>query len=227
MWWQQFWEQVYTCLIAKERWKLILEGIGNTIVIALGAVLIGTVIGAALALMRVSKSRLLRGISLVYITVIRGVPVVTQLLIFSFVVFAPLGWNKLHIAIVAFGINSGAYCAEIFRAGIQGVNAGQMEAGRSLGLSKTQTMVAIIIPQAFRAVLPTYTNEFVVLVKETSVAGYIAIRDLTKVGDAIRNATYNAWIPLFAVAVIYLVMTLGLSRLFAVLERRLARSDRG
>ncbi|MDD2956147.1 MAG: amino acid ABC transporter permease [Oscillospiraceae bacterium] len=227
MWWQKLWEQIETCLIAKDRWKLILEGVGNTIIIALGAILIGTVIGAVLALMRVSQSRLLRGISTVYITVIRGVPVVTQLLIFSFVVFAPLGWNKLHIAVVAFGINSGAYCCEIFRAGIQGVNAGQMEAGRSLGLSKAQTMLSIIVPQAFRAVLPTYTNEFVVLVKETSVAGYIAIRDLTKVGDAIRNATYNAWVPLFAVAIIYLIMTLGLSRLFAVLERRLARSDRG
>ncbi len=219
--------EIYRNLIADDRWKLILEGLGNTIVIALGAIVIGTIIGALLALMRVSNNRLLKGIALTYITIIRGIPVVTQLMIFSFVVFPPLGLSKLTIAIIGFGVNSGAYVAEIFRAGIQGVGIGQMEAGRSLGFSKAQTMRYIIVPQAFKAVLPTYTNEFVVLIKETSVAGYIAIRDLTKVSDMIRNATYNAWVPLLAAAIIYLILTLGLSRLFAALERRMARSDRG
>ncbi|MEF9853697.1 MAG: amino acid ABC transporter permease [Hydrogenoanaerobacterium sp.] len=220
-------QEIYRNLIAENRWKLILEGLSNTIIIALGAIIIGTVIGAVMALMRVSRSKILNGISFVYITVIRGVPVVTQLMIFSFIIFAKTGMPKLLIATIGFGINSGAYVAEIFRAGIQGVGVGQVEAGRSLGLSGGQTLRSIILPQAFKAVLPTYTNEFVVLIKETSIAGYVTIRDLTKVSDMIRNTTYNAWVPLFAAAIIYLALTLGLSQLFAVLERKMARSDRG
>ena len=190
---------IYQNLIAMDRWKLILEGLGTTIIIALGAIVIGTLIGAAMALMRVSGNRVL----------------------------APTGMPKLAIAIVSFGVNSGAYCAEIFRAGIQGVPLGQTEAGRSLGLGRAQTMWSIVIPQAVKAVLPTYTNEFVVLIKETAVASYIALMDLTKASDMIRNATFNAWVPLLSAAVIYLCLTLGLSSLFARLERRLARSDRG
>lgn len=220
-------DAIYQNLVANDRWKLILTGLGNTIVIALGAIVIGTLIGAVMALMRVSKNKILSGISFVYITVVRGVPVVTQLMIFSFIIFASQGVSKLMIAIIAFGVNSGAYVAEIFRAGIQGVPPGQIEAGRSLGLSGWQTMRSIICPQAFKAVLPTYTNEFVVLIKETSVAGYVAMPDLTKSFDMIRNATFNPWVPLFAAATIYLCLTLGLSQLFARLERRLAKSDRG
>lgn len=221
------WDAIYLNLVANDRWKLILTGLGNTIIIALGAIVIGTVIGAVVALMRISNNKILRGISFVYITVVRGIPVVTQLMIFSFIIFASQGVSKLAIAIIAFGVNSGAYVAEIFRAGIQGVPPGQVEAGRSLGLSGGQTMRSIIFPQAFKAVLPTYTNEFVVLIKETSVAGYVAMPDLTKSFDTIRNATFNAWVPLFAAAIIYLCLTLGLSQLFARLERRLAQSDRG
>lgn len=221
------WEQIYTNLIAKDRWLLLLQGLGNTLTIALGAILIGTLLGAVFALMRVSNNRLLRGISFVYITIIRGIPVVTQLLIFSFIILAPLRMPKLAIAVICFGVNSGAYVTEIFRSGIQGVNVGQVEAGRSLGFNHWQTLRYIVLPQAAKAVLPTYTNEFVVLVKETSIAGYIAVVDLTKAGDMIRNATFTAWVPLFTVALIYLCLTLGLSRLFARLERRLARSDRG
>lgn len=219
--------EIYRNLIADDRWKLILEGLGNTIMIALGAIVIGTAIGAVMALMRVSRNKLLNGISFLYVTVIRGVPVITQLMIFVFIIFAKTGMPKLLIATIGFGINSGAYVTEIFRAGIQGVPQGQVEAGRSLGLSSGQTMRSIVLPQAFKAVLPTYTNEFVVLIKETSIAGYVAIRDLTKVSDMIRNTTYNAWVPLFSVAIIYLALTLGLSQLFALLERRLRRSDRG
>lgn len=221
------WDQIYMCLIAKDRWLLILEGLGNTLLIALGAIILGTVIGAVLALMRMSNSKLLKGIAYLYITVIRGVPMVTQLMIFYFVILAPVkGLPKLAIAIISFGVNSGAYVSEIFRAGIQSVPIGQLEAGRSLGLGKWQTMGFIVIPQAFKAVLPTYTNEFIVLIKETAVAGYVAMRDLTKSADLIRNATYNAWIPLFTSAIIYLCLTLGLAKLFGILERRMARSDR-
>mgnify|MGYP005766344715 FL=1 len=220
-------EQIYQCLIDKGRWQLILEGLGATLTIAAGAIVIGTVIGAVMALCRVSDNKLLRGISLVYITVIRGIPMVTQLMIFAYIIFAPVRMDKVLVAVIAFGINSGAYMTEIMRGGIQGVDPGQMEAGRSLGLSKWQTMFKIILPQAVKNILPTYTNEFIVLIKETSVAGYVAINDLTKVADAIRNATFNAWVPLLTAAAIYLLLTIGLTKLFSLLERRMARSDRG
>ena len=152
----------------------------------------------------------------------------TQLMIFYFVVFAQtlIGNNAELIAIIAFGINSGAYCTEIFRAGIQGVDPGQMEAGRSLGLTWSQTMTRIILPQAFRTVLPTYTSEFITLIKETSVASFIAVTDLQKSCDDIRNQTYNAWIPLISCAVIYLILTIGLTQLFSLVEKRMAKSDR-
>ena len=220
-------EQLYTCLIAKERWLLILEGLGNTLLIALGAIILGTLIGGILALMRLSNNWLLRGISYLYITIIRGVPMVLQLMIFYFVILAPIkGMPKMVIAIISFGVNSGAYVCEIFRAGIQSIPVGQTEAGRSLGLSKWQTLGYIVLPQAFKAVIPTYANEFIVLIKETAVAGYIAMRDLTKAAVLFRNDTFNAWIPLLASAVIYLCLTLGLAKLFGTLERRMARSDR-
>lgn len=221
------WIQFYDVMIVDNRWKLITRGLGNTLLIAFFAIILGTVVGAVMALMKLSKNGFLRWIAGVYITIIRGVPLATQLMIFSFVIFGPMHMNKTLIAIIGFGLNSGGYVAEIIRAGIQGVDIGQMEAGRSLGLSKAQTMTKIIIPQAVKAILPTYTNEFVVLIKETSVAGFIAITDLTKASDMIRNATYNAWVPLISVAVIYLILTLGLSSIFAKFERRLAKSDRG
>lgn len=212
-------------MIAKQRWMLILQGLGNTILIAVCAIVIGTVLGFIFALMKISKLRTLRLISEIYTTVLRGIPLATQLMIFYFVIFAPLGMDKLLVAILAYGINSGAYCTEIFRAGIQGVDKGQSEAGRSLGLSKRQTLVNIVFPQAIKAILPTYTSEFIVLIKETSVASFIAVMDLTKAGDMIRNATYNAWIPLLSSAVIYLILTVGLTKLFGLLEHRLAKSD--
>ena len=212
-------------MIAKQRWMLILQGLGNTILIAVCAIVIGTVLGFIFALMKISKLRILRFISEIYTTVLRGIPLAPQLMIFYFVIFAPLGMDKLLVAILAYGINSGAYCTEIFRAGIQGVDKGQSEAGRSLGLSKRQTLVNIVFPQAIKAILPTYTSEFIVLIKETSVASFIAVMDLTKAGDMIRNATYNAWIPLLSSAVIYLILTVGLTKLFGLLEHRLAKSD--
>lgn len=213
-------------MIAGQRYVLIFQGLGVTLLIAFCAIIIGTVLGCILALMKISDSRLLRGIGTLYTTVLRGLPLATQLMIFYFVVFAPLHLPKLLVAILAYGLNSGAYCTEIFRAGIQGVDIGQTEAGRSLGLSKRQTLFKIILPQAAKAVLPTYTSEFIVLIKETSVASFIAVMDMTKAGDMIRNATYNAWIPLLTCAIIYLILTLGLTKVFDIFEKRMARSDR-
>ena len=197
-----------------------------TLLIAFCAIIIGTILGCILALMKISDNRILKGIGTLYTTVLRGLPLATQLMIFYFVVFAPLHLPKLLVAILAYGLNSGAYCTEIFRAGIQGVDIGQTEAGRSLGLSKRQTLFKIILPQAAKAVLPTYTSEFIVLIKETSVASFIAVMDMTKAGDMIRNATYNAWIPLLTCAIIYLILTLGLTKVFDIFEKRMARSDR-
>ena len=213
-------------MIAGQRYVLIFQGLGVTLLIAICAIIIGTILGCILALMKISYNRLLRGIGTVYTTVLRGLPLATQLMIFYFVVFAPLHLPKLLVAILAYGLNSGAYCTEIFRAGIQGVDIGQTEAGRSLGLSKRQTLFKIILPQAVKAVLPTYTSEFIVLIKETSVASFIAVMDMTKAGDMIRNATYNAWIPLLTCAIIYLILTLGLTKIFDIFEKRMARSDR-
>lgn len=213
-------------MISGGRWQLIFQGLGITLLIAFFAILIGTVLGCIFALMKVSENKILKWIAEMYTTVLRGIPLATQLMIFYFVIFAPLGMNRLVVAILAYGINSGAYCTEIFRAGIQGVDIGQTEAGRSLGLNKQQTLFKIILPQAVKAVLPTYTSEFIVLIKETSVASFIAVTDLTKAGDMIRNATYNAWIPLLSCAVIYLVLTVGLTKLFAKFEKRMAKSDR-
>ena len=213
-------------MIAGQRYVLILQGLGVTLLIAICAIIIGTILGCILALMKISDNRPLKGFATLYTTVLRGLPLATQLMIFYFVVFAPLHLPKLLVAILAYGLNSGAYCTEIFRAGIQGVDIGQTEAGRSLGLSKRQTLFKIILPQAVKAVLPTYTSEFIVLIKETSVASFIAVMDMTKAGDMIRNATYNAWIPLLTCAIIYLILTLGLTKVFDVFERRMARSDR-
>lgn len=215
-------------MIEKGRWMLIPKGLGVTLLIAICAILIGTVLGCIFALMKISKNKFISGIANVYTTIIRGIPMATQLMIFYFVVFSPMGLtNAVVVAIIAFGINSGAYCTEIFRAGIQGVDIGQTEAGRSLGLSKWQTLFKIILPQAAKAVLPTYTSEFITLIKETSVASFIAVVDLQKACDNIRNSTYNAWIPLLSCAAIYLCLTYGLTKLFSILEKRMARSDRG
>ncbi|MBQ8884070.1 MAG: amino acid ABC transporter permease, partial [Oscillospiraceae bacterium] len=170
--------------------------------------------------------KFLNVISKVYLTVIRGTPVVVQLLVFYFVIFASVDINKILVAVIAFGLNSGAYVAEIVRSGIMSIDNGQFEAGASLGLSYPKIMMYIILPQAFKNVLPSLANECIVLLKETSVAGYIAIQDLTKGGDIIRSATYEAFLPLIAVALIYLVMVMILTSLVTKLERRLGKNDR-
>lgn len=206
-------------------------GLGNTLLITFFAVLIGIVLGTLIALIKVShqnnpkKLRILNAIASVYLAVIRGTPVVVQLLIMWFVVLQSANVDKVVAAILAFGINSGAYVAEVIRSGIQSVDKGQIEAGRSLGLNQRATMVKIVFPQALKNVLPAIGNEFIALLKETSVAGYIAIQDLTKGGDIIRSITYDPYTSLLTVAAIYLLIVLGLTTLLGKLERRLHQSD--
>ena len=220
----------YQNFIEDDRWKYITDGLFNTLRITFFAVLIGIFLGFLIAVVRSTydkthKLGVLNALCKVYLTVIRGTPVLVQLLIIYFVVFGSVKIDKTLVAVIAFGINSGAYVAEIFRSGIMSIDNGQFEAGRSLGFNYCQTMIYIIMPQAFKNVLPALGNEFIVLLKETSVAGYIALQDLTKGGDIIRSRTYDALMPLMAVAIIYLVMVMIFSKLVSMLERRLRNSD--
>ena len=219
-------DKLYQAFLYQDRWRLYLDGLGVTVSITLGAICISTVLGMVLCLMKLSKYKILRWPAQAYIEIIRGIPVVVQLLIMYNVVLLNVTDNKMVVAIVAFGLNSSAYMAEIYRSGINAVDPGQMEAGRSLGLTKTQTMWHIIFPQAIKNCLPTYTSEFIVLVKETAVVGYIALTDLTKVYSAIQSKTYDAFGPLLIIAVAYFCITKVLSIIFARMERRLRTSDR-
>lgn len=237
-----FIERFKEVMIDGDRYKFILDGLKNTFAITFGALAIGIVLGIVVAAIRTSfdknkESMKLRGgigyyilailnaLCKFYLTVTRGTPVVVQLMISYFVIFA-LADNGVPVAVFAFGINSGAYVAEIFRAGIMSVDNGQFEAGRSLGFNYFQTMKFIVIPQMFKAVLPTLCNEFIALLKETSVAGYVGVIDLTKAGNTIAGRTFEYFIPLISVAVIYLVLVMILSWLVGILERRLRKSDR-
>ena len=227
---QTFQDKFYNNFIAEDRWKYIWDGLGVTLKVTFFAVLLGIVLGFLVAIVRstydrTGKLKLLNAICKLYLTVFRGTPVVVQLLIIYFVIFGSVDISKILVAVLAFGINSGAYVAEIFRSGIMSIDNGQFEAGRSLGFNYTQTMVHIIMPQAFKNVLPALGNEFISLLKEISVSGYIALQDLTKGGDIIRSRTYDAFMPLIAVAAIYLVMVLIFSKLVSILERRLRSSD--
>ena len=233
----EFWKvHIYTNFIEKDRWMYLTNGLKVTILVTLGALVIGVLLGAVVAVMRVTHDkadrpgvplRLLNFLCQVYLTVIRGTPVVVQLLIMYFVVFSSVKSDQAPlVAILAFGINSGAYVAEIFRSGIMSIDPGQMEAGRSLGLTYGQVMLRIIMPQAVKNILPTLINEFIALLKETAVAGYIALGDLTRGGDQIRSQTWDAFPPLLAVAAIYLIMVMLLEKVGKVIERRLAQSDR-
>ena len=225
--------------VDKNRWKLLLNGLGNTLLISLLACLIGIVLGVLIAIVRTSWDNtgrdrpkgfargvmaVLNRICVLYTTVIRGTPVVIQLLIMYYVIFASSS-NGLMVATIAFGLNSGAYVSEIVRGGILSVEKGQMEAGRSLGLNYVQTMWFVIAPQVLKTVLPTLANEFISLLKETSVAGYVAVADLTFAGNRIRGVTYSAFMPLIAVALIYLLLVVFLTHLVGKLERRLRQGD--
>lgn len=217
--------------IEQDRWHYLANGLGTTLLITFFAVLIGMVLGFIIAIVRFThdktgKMKVGNFLCRIYLTVIRGTPAVVQLLIIYFVIFASVPISKIFVAIISFGINSGAYVAEIVRSGIASIDDGQFEAGRSLGLNYRQTMISIILPQAFKNVLPALANECIVLLKETSVSGYIAVQDLTKGGDIIRSQTYSAFMPLISVAIIYLVMVVVLSHFVTKLERRLRQSDR-
>ena len=221
-----FGNDIYRNLIYADRWKMILNGLLVTLEITAAAILIGTVLGIIACLMKMSKHKFLSIPAKIYITVIRGTPMMIQLLITYNIIFAPFkSVDKMVIAIIAFGLNSGAYIAEIFRSGIMSVDKGQIEAGRSLGLKNWQTMTSIVLPQALKNCLPTYVSEFIVLIKETSIVGYIALEDLTKASDIIQSRTYSPFVPLITAALVYLTMTLVLSWLFGKLERRLRESD--
>lgn len=227
---QSFQERFYLNFIADDRWKYLVNGLKVTLTITFFALIIGVVLGFLVAIVRstydkTGKLKILNLICKVYLTVIRGTPVVVQLLIIYFIIFGSVDINKTLVAVMAFGFNSGAYVAEIFRSGIMSIDDGQFEAGRSLGFNYAQTMFYIIMPQAFKNVLPALGNEFIVLLKETSVSGYIALENLTKGGDIIRSRTYDAFMPLIAVAVIYLVMVMIFTKLVNMLERRLRNSD--
>ena len=226
--------------VEENRWKFIYTGLKNTLFITFFSLIIGVILGVLVAIVRSSYDKtasemrrgfkkfclwLINAFCKLYLTVIRGTPIVVQLMIMYYIIFAS-SRNSLMVAIIAFGINSGAYVAEIVRSGIMSVDAGQFEAGRSLGFDYKRTMWYVIIPQAFKNVLPALANEFIVLLKETSVAGYVTIRDLTMGGNIIRAATYSPFMPLVAVALIYLVMVIFFTKLVNILERRLRKSER-
>lgn len=226
-----FVEKFKQTFLEKGRWQYLLKGLGNTLLITALALVIGIVLGFVIAVIRstnqrTGKLKIPNFICKIYLTVVRGTPMVVQLLIIYFVVFSSVNISKLFVAVIAFGLNSAAYVAEIVRSGIMSVDKGQFEAGYSLGFSYTRTMVTIILPQALRNILPALGNEAIVLLKETSVSGYIALNDLTKGGDTIRSQTYEAFLPLIAVALIYLILVVGLTALVNRLERRLSNDKR-
>lgn len=240
--WNTFVTDFRFVFIQDDRWKSLFQGLGNTLVITFFAVMIGIVLGAIVATVRTTYDKnngdmkkrnpvgfyilsIANVICKLYLTVIRGTPVVVQLMIAYFIIFATSN-NSTAVAVFSFGINSGAYVAEIIRGGIMSIDEGQFEAGCSLGFNYGQTMIYIIIPQVFKVVLPTLCNEFIVLLKETSVAGYVGIMDLTKAGDIIRGRTFSAFLPLLGVAAIYLVMVVILTALVGCLERSLRKNER-
>ena len=235
-------EQFILNFVDDNRWKYLVNGLKNTLIITLFALLIGVVIGIVIAMIRSTYDKtshevrkknivayiffwLINFICKVYLTVIRGTPVVVQLMIMYFIILVSSN-NGVMVASIAFGINSGAYVAEILRGGIMSIDQGQFEASRSLGFNYIQTMAYVIIPQVFKTVLPTLLNEFIALIKETSIAGYVGIMDLTKGGDIIRGRTFSAYMPLFAVALIYLVIVMFLTYVVGKMERRLRKNER-
>ena len=224
-WWDGIVATFIKCFIKDDRYLLLLDGIGVTIKISLLAVLIGIAIGLVIAFCALSKKKVLNLIGKVYTDVIRGTPSVTQLMIIYFVVFATVDLEKWVIAAIAFGINSGAYVSEIIRAGILSIDKGQTEAGRSLGLNAMQTMVSIVIPQAVKNIFPALCNEFIVLIKETAIVGYIGLVDIQKAGDLIKSATFEAFMPLIATAIIYFVLIKTLTLALARVEKALRKSD--
>ena len=221
-------EKLQETFIEGDRYMWLVEGFGNTLLITIGALLIGVVIGALIAVAKYfcdgnKKLRFINWICDLYTTVIRGIPVTVLLLVFFYIILVSA--DGIIVAIIAFGINSGAYMAELIRSGLLAVDKGQMEAARSLGMSKGQAMRKIIFPQAIKNILPAIGNECIALLKETSVAGYVAITDLTRAATNIRNKTFDAVNPIIMLALVYLALVVIMTKLLAVLERRLRKSD--
>lgn len=223
-------DDFYKTVIFDERYKLILEGLKNTILIAIGALIVGILLGSIISIVKYTnkergKFKLLSKIFDIYVNIIRGTPSVLQLMIMYYVIFKTSTIDSIIVGIIAFGINSSAYVAEILRSGFDSIDDGQVEAGLSLGLNFRQVLKYIIIPQAIKVSLPSMGNEFVTLIKETAIAGYIGIEDLTKASDIIASRTYDYFFPLVLVALIYLVLTSVISKLLKKMERKLNVND--
>lgn len=223
---KELYDSFYMSVIYDNRYEYILEGLGNTLLISLFAVIIGIIIGIVIALIRTNyekngKMKFLNSLAKFYVNVVRGTPVILQLMIIYYVIFEAVDINIVLVGVIAFGINSGAYVSEIIRAGINSVPDGQMEAGYALGLKYGQVMRYIIFPQALKNILPALGNEFITLIKETSVGAYIGIVELTKVSDIIASRTYDYFFPLFIIAIIYLILTLGLTKVVNMMEVKL------
>ncbi|CDA60005.1 aBC transporter permease protein [Clostridium sp. CAG:524] len=223
-------DDFYKTVIFDERYKLILEGLKNTILIAIGALIVGILLGSIISIVKYTnkergKFKLLSKIFDIYVNIIRGTPSVLQLMIMYYVIFKTSTIDSVIVGIIAFGINSSAYVAEILRSGFDSIDDGQVEAGLSLGLNFRQVLKYIIIPQAIKVSLPSMGNEFVTLIKETAIAGYIGIEDLTKASDIIASRTYDYFFPLVLVALIYLVLTSVISKLLKKMERKLNVND--
>ncbi len=237
--WENVKSQFILNFIDDSRWRYLWKGLGITLRITVVALIIGVVLGSIIAIVRAtwdkngsemrkgfgrSVLKFFNALCNLYLTVIRGTPVVVQLMIIYYIIFASSN-NGIAVASLAFGLNSAAYVAEIIRGGIMSIDKGQFEAGRSLGFNYVQTMWHIILPQAIKNVLPALGNEFITLLKETSVSGYVAVNDLTKGGDIIRGRTYSPFMPLIAVALIYLIIVVILTKLLGLLEKKLRTSD--
>lgn len=223
---KELYDSFYMSVIYDNRYEYILEGLGNTLLISLFAVIIGIIIGIVIALIRTNyekngKMKFLNSLAKFYVNVVRGTPVILQLMIIYYVIFEAVDINIVLVGVIAFGINSGAYVSEIIRAGINSVPDGQMEAGYALGLKYGQVMRYIIFPQALKNILPALGNEFITLIKETSVGAYIGIVELTKASDIIASRTYDYFFPLFIIAIIYLILTLGLTKVVNMMEVKL------
>ena len=220
-----------TNLIVGDRYLMLLSGLGTTLVIALGAAIIGTILGTVIALMRISTWKPFKRVyplhvlASAYVDLIRGTPVVVQLMIMYYIILASTSLSRELIALISFGVNSAAYVSEMVRSGILAIDKGQTEAGRSLGMSHLQTLVLIVLPQSIQVILPNLFNEFIMLLKETSVVGFIGLMDLTKAGDFIRSRTYSAFFPLITVAFIYFTLITLLTRVFTSVEKKLRMRD--
>ena len=229
-WFNNWLDKLYNTFIVDDRYMTLIEGFEKTLIITFGALVIGVIIGTIVAIIKVfaetnKKLKFIDTLCNIYLTVIRGTPVVVQLLISFFIIFVSAE-DGTWVAMITFGVNSGAYVAETIRSGIMAIDVGQTEAGRSLGFSQIQTMWLIILPQAFKNILPAIGNEMIALLKETSVAGYVAVVDLTKAGNQIKNTTYDQINPIMVVAIVYLAVVMIMTKLLAIMERRLRNSER-